>query len=169
MRSSSTTCPDGAPRHQHAAPRAARGFTLVSVVFILVALAALAAALTQLSVRQHMASAAEFESANAQQVARAGLEWGAFQVLRNPAPPAAAPDCFATTSFAPPGLEHYTVTVRCTRTPAGSGSISDGALLLVFYQLVANACNAPSGGTCPATGTPPGSYVERELSWTLSR
>jgi len=153
MRSSSATC-----RSRSA------GFTLVAVLFILVVLAALGTALARIAQRSQLGSAAELESARALQSARAGAEWAAFQVLRNPAPPAAAPACFATTSFSVAGLTAYTVTVNCTRTTA-----VDGATSLVFYQLVANACNAPSSGACPATGTPPATYVERQLAWTVVR
>ena len=171
-----TTCRD--PRHAAAPARPrvaraarlarARGFTLVSVVFILVVLAALGAALASISMRQHMGSAASLESARALQAARAGLEWAAFQTLRNPAPPAAAPACFATTSFTLAGLPAFTITVSCTRTP-GAGTVSDGATLLAFYTLVANACNAPASGACPAAGTPQVTYVERQLTWTVAR
>ncbi len=170
----STTCRDSrAPPHRQRAAspcvRRARGFTLISALFILVVLAALGAALAKISQRQQLGSAVEIETARAFQSARAGLEWAAFQVLRNPAPPAAAPACFGSTSFHPPGnLAGMTVTVSCVRTPA-SGTLSDGATALAFYQLVANACNAPSGGACPASGTPQPSYVERQLQWTVVR
>lgn len=165
MRCTSTTCPE---RRRPARGPRGRGFTLVTVLFVLVVLTALGAAITQISLRQHLGSAAEIESARALQSARAGLEWAAFQVLRNPAPPAAAPACFATTSFSAAGLAGFTVTVSCTRTP-GSGTVSDGATDLAFYRLVANACNAPSGGACPAGGTPGATYVERQLTWTVMR
>jgi len=171
-----TTCRD--PRHTATTAAAAavgrvraqrpRGFTLVSVVFILVVLAALGAALANITVRQQMGSAASLETARALQAARAGLEWAAFQVLRNPAPPAVAPACFATTSFTVAGLSAFTITVSCTRTP-GAGTVSDGATALAFYTLVANACNAPAAGACPATGTPQITYVERQLTWTVAR
>jgi MSHA biogenesis protein MshP len=135
----------------------------------MVVLTALGAALANIAVRQQLGSAAELDAARALQAARAGLEWGAFQVLRNPAPPAAAPACFSATSFSPAGLSSFTVTVRCTRTP-GSGTVSDGSTALVFYELVANACNGPGGGGCPSTAaTPERSYAERQLSWTLAR
>lgn len=162
MRSTSTIC-----REAHSRTRAA-GFTLVSAIFVLVVLAALGAALATAGMRQQLGSAAEIESARAFQSARAGLEWAAFQVLRNPAPPAAAPGCFTTTSFTLAGLAGFTVTVSCARTPA-SGTVADGATALAFYQLVANACNAPSGGNCPASGTPGTTYVERQLTWTVAR
>jgi MSHA biogenesis protein MshP len=158
MRSTSATCLERRTGQPH------RGFTLVTVVFVLVVLALLGAALAQVSMRQQLGSAAEVEHARALQSARAGLEWAAFQVLRNPAPPAAAPTCFATASFTVAGLTGYTVTVSCTRSDA-----TDGDASLAFYKLVANACNAPGAGACPATGTLQPTYVERQLTWTVSR
>jgi MSHA biogenesis protein MshP len=137
---------------------------MVSALFILVVLAVLGAAVANISVRQQLGSAAEIQASRARQGARAGLEWAAFQVLRNPAAPAAAPACFGSTSFAVAGLSGYTVTVSCTRTDA-----TDGALALAFYQLVANACNSPSSGACPNTGTPATTYAESQLSWTVAR
>ena len=137
---------------------------MVSALFILVVLAALGAALANISMRQQLGSAAEIEAARARQGARAGLEWAAFQVLRNPAAPAAAPACFGSTSFSVAGVSGFTVTVSCTRTDG-----SDGALALAFYQLVANACNSPSSGACPNTGTPAVTYAESQLSWTVAR
>ena len=155
MRSTSATSPE----------RRTAGFTMVSVLVIVVVLAALGAAITKVSTRQHLGSAAEVESARAMQAARAGLEWAAFQVLRNPAPPAAAPGCFGTTSFTATGLGSYTITVSCNRT-AGT----DGSTALAFYQLTANACNTPTSGNCPNTAANPGStYVERQLAWTVMR
>lgn len=160
-----TTCPE------RAAPAAAlRGFTIVSMLFILVVLAALGVALAKMATRQHLGSAADLEQARAYQSARAGLEWAAWQLLRNPAPPAAAPACFGSTSFSPGGgLADFTVTLSCSRTP-GSGSLTDGDASLVFYQVVANACNLSSGGACPNSASAPDTtYVERQLSWTLVR
>lgn len=150
----------GGRGHAHTA-----GFTLVSAIFVLVVLAALGAAMVGITQRQQLGSVAELESARALQSARGGLEWAAFQVLQNPAPPAAAPACFATTNLV---LAPFTVTVACTRTP-NSGTLADGATALVFYQLVATACNAPVAGACPTTGTPGLTYVERQLSWTVVR
>lgn len=150
-------------------PRRAAGFTLLSLIFVLVVLTALGAALANIAVRQQLGSAAEVDAVRALQAARAGLEWGAFQVLRSPAPPAAAPACFGNTSLSPAGLDSFTVTVRCTRTPS-TGTVSDGSTALVFYELVANACNGPNIGACPNTAAAPDrSYAERQLSWTVAR
>lgn len=138
---------------------------MISALFVLVVLAALGAAMVGITQRQQLGSAAELEAARALQSARGALEWGAFQVLQNPAPPAAAPACFASTNMA---VAPHTVTVTCTRTP-GSGTVADGSATMVFYQLVATACNAPVSGACPATGTVAANYVERQLSWTVVR
>lgn len=143
---------------------------MVSVLFILVVLAVLGSALAGMSARQHQASAQDMEQARAWQAAKAGMEWAAWQLLRNPAPPAAAPACFASTSFSPGGsLSGFTVTVSCSRTP-NSGTLNDGSSSLVFYTVTANACNIASGGACPNSASAPVlSYVERQLSATFSR
>ena len=162
----STTCPEPHPR----GPVHAAGFTLVSMIFILVVLAVLGAAVARLSVRQHLGSAAELAAANAYQSAYAGLEWASWQLLRNPAPPADAPACFAATnlSFGASGLSDFVVTISCVRTP-GSGTVSDGGTALAFFQVLATACNAPLSGACPNTSAVEPTYVERQLSRTLVR
>lgn len=142
-----------------------RGFTMVSMLFILVALAALGAALASLTQRQQLGSAGELAASRAYQAAFAGLEWGSMQVLRV----SPAPACFGTRSFAlPDQLSDFTVTVTCTRTP-GTGVVTDGADSLVFYELVATACNRPSGGACPNASSTEPTYAERQLSRTISR
>lgn len=143
---------------------AARGFTMMSMLFILVALAALGAALAALSQRQQLGSAGELAAAKAYQAALAGLEWGSYQIL----PGAGRPACFATRSIAlTDQLGGFTVTVSCTRTP-GAGTLADGDTTLAFYELLATACNAPAGASCPTGSTQP-TYVERQLSRSLAK
>ncbi|HLO95634.1 MAG TPA: agglutinin biogenesis protein MshP [Burkholderiaceae bacterium] len=149
------------------------GFTMASLLFVLVVLSALGAAMALFTQRQHMSSAAELAAARAYQAAFAGLEWGSYQVLRNPAPPAAAPACFGSTQLSfgagtDPALSDFTVTVSCVRTPA-SGTVSDGASTLAFYELTAVACNQPVGGACPGDAAPAATYVERSLSRRVAR
>jgi len=123
-------------------------------------LAALGAALAGISRRQHLASASDLQAARAYQAARAGIEWAAywqFKVGR------LTPSCMPTNTIVPGGtLSGFTVTLRCTLT-----SGTDGVTAVTFWTMVANACNAPSGGACPATGTVSETYVEREIAWTL--
>ena len=142
-----------------------RGFTLMSMLFILVALAALGAALASLSQRQQLGSAGELAASKAYQAALTGLEWGSYQVLSGNGRPA----CFATRSITlPDQLSDFTVTVSCTRTPA-NGTLSDGDQTLAFYELLATACNLTASGACPNNATTEPTYVERQLSRTLSR
>jgi MSHA biogenesis protein MshP len=142
-----------------------RGFTMMSMLFILVVLAALGAALASLSQRQQLGSAGELATAKAYQAALTGLEWGSYQVLRVGTQPA----CFAAKSLAlTEGLAGYTVTITCTRTPAGTATVADGATTLAFYQVVATACNIPSGGACPNGATIEPTSAERQLSRSLS-
>lgn len=143
----------------------AHGFTMMSMLFILVVLAALGTALAALSQRQQMGSAGELAAAKAYQAAFAGLEWGSHQVLRAGGQPA----CFATRNIAlADQLDGFTVTVSCARTP-GSGTVSDGDQPLAFYTLIATACNIASGGGCPNATTTEPTYTERQLSRILSK
>lgn len=142
-----------------------RGFTMMSMLFILVALAALGTALASLSQRQQLGSAGELAAAKAYQAAFAGLEWGSFQILRATGQPA----CFAARSFVlPDRLSDFTVTITCTRTPA-AGSVTDGDQSLAFYELTATACNLANGGTCPNATTAEPTYAERQLARTVSK
>ncbi|MGM9480414.1 agglutinin biogenesis protein MshP [Roseateles sp. NT4] len=144
--------------------KALRGFTMMSMLFILVVLAALGIALASLSQRQQLGSAGELAAAKAYQAALAGLEWGSFQILRNGAQPA----CFGTKSFAlPDQLSDFTVTVTCARTP-NAGTTTDGDRVLAFYDIQATACNITSAGTCPNGATTEPAYAERQLNRTLS-
>lgn len=140
-----------------------RGFTMMSMLFILVVLAALGTALASLSQRQQLGIAGELAAAKAQQAALAGLEWGSYQLL----PAAGQPACFATKSFTlPDQLSDFTVTVTCARTP-GAGTVNDGATAMAFYAVQATACNRPSAGACPNAATTEPTYAERQLSRSL--
>lgn len=144
----------------------ARGFTMMSMLFILVALAALGVALASLSQRQQLGSAGELAAAKAYQAAFAGLELGSQQILRATGQPACP---FTTRSFTlPDQLADFTVTITCTRTPA-SGTVTDDGVALAFYTLVATACNITAGGACPNAATTEPTYTERQLSRSLSK
>lgn len=141
------------------------GFTMMSMLFLLVVLAALGATLASLSQRQQLGSAGELAAAKAYQAAMAGLEWGSFQVL----PGGSQPACFATKSFTlPDQLSDFSVTVACTRTPS-SGTATDGDQALVFYEIVATACNISAGGSCPNSATREPAYAERQLTRVVSK
>jgi MSHA biogenesis protein MshP len=135
-----------------------RGFTLIAAIVILVVFAGLAAAISLLSTTQMIGAAQDVQGARAYQAARAGIEWGLFQITPK-TPGGAYGACFAPTSFSFPAvatsLQGFTVRVTCA-TPA----VSFGGPTV--YVIDAIACNR---GSCP--GTPSTTYVERSLRVTL--
>jgi MSHA biogenesis protein MshP len=131
------------------------GFALVNAIFLLLLMAALAALVASFSTSQHASSAMDVQGSQAYQAARAGIEWGVYQQLRNAS-------CAASTSLTPPAptLNSFRVTVTCTKYPGATSNLD-------VYQIESTACNLPDGsGNCPGTA---GSahYVERQLRVTL--
>ena len=89
------------------------GFSIVSAIFLLVVLSALAAFIVNISSGQHVSAAADLQGARAYQAARAGVEWGAYQVLDpNSAAAVATPAvCPGPTTFTP--FAGFSTTVTC--------------------------------------------------------
>ena len=134
-----------------------RGFSLVSAIFLLVVIAGLGAVAVTVSTTQHQSSAMDVQGARAYQAARAGIEWGAFQVLRGGAFRAT---CEAGAASQPLGalpgtLAGFAVTVQCTHI-----STTESDRTVRMYRITATATQ----GT-PATA----SYIERQLSATIGR
>ncbi len=120
---------------------------------------------------QQSSAVLDVQGVRAYQAARAGIEWGAYQTLdpNNTIGTAVLPTCPAPstnlTGLAG-SLSVFTVTVQCNGTlnaPTTEGNRNVGA-----YRIVANACNQPSGGSCP-NPTPASGYVERQLEAVLSK
>lgn len=146
------------------------GFGIPTALFLLVVLAALTVYLVTLSSAQQRASTLDLVGARALQAARAGVEWGAYQVLQNSAG-AFATNCDAASYAAPARqnlsglagtLSDFTVSVDC-----GSATFAEQGNTLRVYQLRATACNAPIVSGCP--GTVGAHYVERQIQATLAR
>lgn len=138
-------------------PRRVRGFALISAIFILVVLSALAGFIATVSTTQHAGSALDIMSARAYQSARAGIEWGLFQALQP------VPSCVASTDIG--NFNGVAVTVLCTQVAAGN-AVEAG--LGSIYRITAIACAPPAGTTCP--GASAGSaYVERRLTALAER
>ena len=145
-----------------------RGFALVSAIFILVVLAALGAFMVNISTNQHIGSALDVQGVRAYHAARAGIEWGLYQVQStiayNFGYTSTNPNdrtCPASpVSFSPAAstLSGFTVTVVCTQTsdPGGFGAPT-------VYSITATACNQPDGGACPNSASPGSLYIERRL------
>jgi MSHA biogenesis protein MshP len=137
------------------------GFTIVSAIFILVVLAALAAFIAVISTTQQIGSALDVQGARAYQAAKAGIEWGTYQVWSlNPTRNAGNCPATPTTLTFPAAastLTAFTVTVQCIATPGTSGGPT-------VYSITATACN--SGGACPGAAGNAG-YIERQITVTL--
>lgn len=148
--------------------RRQRGFLIIAAVFLLVVLAGLVAYLTTVSTTSQAASAADQNSARAYQAARAGVEWGAYQLLRTSGSFKTTCDGVTATSTSnlafPSTLAPFTATVICTRV-----TVTEGAASVRAYRLVSNACNVPTGGgACPNAASTAATYVEREISLSLA-
>ena len=137
------------------------GFVLVLAIFILVTLAAIAAYLLTISTLQVQTAAQDELGARAYQSARAGIDWGAYQILRAPAQPfatACAAGASAQTIALAGQLAGFSVSVACQ---AGAAQ-TEGANTYRAYAISATACNQAS---CP--GAAGATYVERQLQITL--
>lgn len=147
------------------------GFSVATAIFLIVVLALLAAAIVSVTGLQQRTLALDAQGARAYQAARAGIEWGAYQVLdpNNTIGTPALPVCPATTNLSglAGSLAPFTVTVTCngtTNAPTTEGNRNIGA-----YLIVSVACNEPTGGgNCPNPSPSP-NYVQRQLQATLSK
>lgn len=131
-----------------------RGFALMLAVFLIVTLAAIGVYLLTLSTGQLEAASQDEQGARAYQAARTGIEWGAFQVLRNP-------PCPATQTLGPftGGLNGFYAVVTCQQV----GAETEGATALSVYRVTSTGCNAS-----PCTpASPDRTYVERQLQLTI--
>lgn len=135
--------------------RQQRGFALVSAIFILVILAALGGFVVTVSTTQSASQGLDIQGSRAYQAARAGIEWGAYQVLASP------PSCQPNTNVALGGtLTDFALTVSCTALPTPPAlPYVEGANNVVVYQLISTA-------TFAAIGSP--DYVERRIESTIS-
>lgn len=131
-------------------PKSSKGFSLVSAIFLLVVIAVLGTFAVTLFTTQQQSAAMDVQGARAYQAARAGIEWGAYQALRNNS-------CIATTSLAtlPNTLANFTVTVDCT-----SAATTEAGVPVTMYQLTSRAAQ----GTVATSG-----YVERQMTVTIAK
>ena len=152
-----------------------RGFTIVSAIFLLVVLASLGAFIVNISTTQSVTSAQDVQGSRAYHAARAGLEWGLYQVLDPLNTTAVAPgsvnwpklpDCPADAAMT---IVDFTVTVRCARFPAGAADPTTGPPVynesgttrsVVVYELTATS----SSGAVGTMG-----FVERSVTATVSK
>jgi MSHA biogenesis protein MshP len=124
-----------------------RGFSIVTAIFLLVVMAGLGAAMLTFFTSLQASSAQDLEGSRAYQAARAGIEYGVYQVLQ---PVVNCPNTTLT------DLSGFNVGVTCAT--AGSSPYTEGSTTLTIYTITSTA-----GST---TGH---FYVERKLTATVSR
>lgn len=139
-----------------------RGFSLVTAIFLLVVLSALGAMMLTFFSAQQQSSALDVMGVRAYQAARAGVEWGAFQIIQSGvAGGAFATACMPgpTTSPAPAlggTLSVFNVAVSCSAVSSVEGTTS-----VAVYNITSTATY---GGT---PGQP--DYVERVINVTVAQ
>lgn len=134
-----------------------RGVSIIAAVFLLILFAALATYMLWLTSAQNRGSAQDVQGARAYQAARAGAEWGLFQLLR-------AGQCSAGTDIAFAGTElvGFVASVGCTRVASSDES---GSAVSV-YEITSTACNVPDSGSCADVEAVGNDYVERQVRVT---
>lgn len=140
--------------------RRQRGVSIITAIFLLLLFQALAVYMLWLSSAQNRGAAQDVQGAQAFQAAKAGVEWGLYQLQRNTAcasPAGGVPLNFAGTSFA-----DFTASVTCTRT----GNTTEQSNVVQVYQITATACNQPVGGSCMGIAAGNNAYVERQIHVT---
>jgi MSHA biogenesis protein MshP len=156
------------------------GFSIIAAIFLLVVLALLGAFIVSVTGMQQSSGQLDVLGVRAYQSARAGMEWGAWQVLDpgntlngagpNTCPAAVMPSCPASPQNLPAlagSLSGFTVTVTCAQT----ANTTEGNRNVRVFQIVATACNQPSTGSCPNTApsVPTNGYVERQVQASLAK
>jgi MSHA biogenesis protein MshP len=125
-----------------------RGFALVPALFLLVVLAALAAAAIRVGTGEQQAVTLALLQARALAAARAGIEWGSFQALNG--------SCVASTTLnlTEAALNGFGVVVTCSATSFANGAATNNSYVIA------------STATIGTYGQP--GYVRRVVSSTLT-
>lgn len=126
-----------------------RGVSIITGVFLLLLMSVLAAVIANVVSTAHVNQAADIGGARAYQAARAGVEWGMFQLDPN-AQSAGLPACVNGT----PAIPGHAVTVTCQ-----SWDTTEGTRQLRFYRIVSLAIAA--GVKAPG--------IERQVEVTLEK
>ena len=144
--------------------RPERGFALVAALFVMVIIALVIMMMSRLSVTQNAGLDLGIQQARAYQAARAGLEWGLYQLLREDNLAGTCPES-SSISMAGSGLTDFRVSLDCVKLPCSTVSCTqdytDGLLPFNLYRLTATASNGN-----PAERA---DYAWRQLEVTVER
>ena len=127
-----------------------RGVSLVTAIFLLVVLSALGAVMVTFFTAQQASSALDVMGARAYQAAKAGVDWGAYQVLQAGSCAAISPVTLGGT------LAPFNVVVTCS-----ANAYTEGGNTVTVYSITSTA---KSAGTPDQTG-----YVERVIDVTIAK
>jgi MSHA biogenesis protein MshP len=139
------------------------GFAFIAALFLLVVLGAFVGFVITISMNAQTSGALAVQGTRAYQAARAGVEWGTYQIL-DPrqaingsvnTPPA----CFASpsTPTLPGDLGQFSLTVACTRYPDSGASpnyYEETSRRVAVYDVTATATQGTAGAA---------DYVERQI------
>jgi MSHA biogenesis protein MshP len=131
-----------------------KGFLLPAAIFLLVILAGLGAYALNITSLQQVSSTQDVQGARAYQMARAGVEWAAYQALT----PGSTALASCPTSPSTLTIDGFSVNVTCTRYTDYFEQGTDHTIAM--YDVTATA----SFGTANTTG-----YIERQIQVTLSK
>lgn len=117
--------------------RLQRGVSLIAAIFLLLLMAGLAAFMANILMATHVNFAADIGGSRAYQAARAGVEWGMFQLDPNAAT-TGLPNCPASpaTINTIPG---HRIEVTCQAFPGAATWYQEGGKQIRIFRLVSTA------------------------------
>lgn len=130
------------------------GFSIVMGIFLLLIIAGLGVFMLSIYVSQQTASTQDIQGARAYQAAKAGIEWGTYQIMLPEngtavVAPYACIGAMGTPSFSG-ALQNFAVSVSCSVV-----TTTEGPNTIRVYQIVSTA----SFGTAPSPD-----FIERQMS-----
>lgn len=118
-----------------------RGFAYIAAIVLLIVMAAMATAMVRLGTTQRSTVIQDLQGIHASQAARAGVEWGLFQIRSGTCETGTQLTDFVANTG-------YRVTVNCTAKEYDEGERPAGtSWKKTMYRIEAIACN--SSNTCP--------------------
>jgi MSHA biogenesis protein MshP len=114
-----------------------RGVSIITAIFLLLLMASLAAFMANIISVAHVNVAADVGGSRAYQAARAGVEWGMFQLDPN-AQSGSLPTC-TTASGTITAIPNHSVVVTCTPYPSDSTVYQEGNRQVRIFKIIAKA------------------------------
>lgn len=131
--------------------RSARGFAVMTAIFLIVVLGLLGTVIVSLATTQSIDSVRDLRGSQAYFAAKAGLEWGVYRVLQG----GGACSGSSTVPALAGSASGFTVTVTC----AASAPVDEAGSSVTVYQITSTAARG-------ALGAP--DYAERQLQAVVS-